>query len=66
MLPKDQVQRLAALGAAVSAPSLSRLWQMLLRAYDEVRRAPDPCAAVEMALIRHGLRRRPAGDRKRR
>jgi DNA polymerase-3 subunit gamma/tau len=52
VLPKDQVQRLAALGAAVSAPSLSRLWQMLLRAFDEVRRAPDPCAAVEMALIR--------------
>jgi len=25
---------------------------MLLRAYDEVRRAPDPAAAVEMALIR--------------
>ncbi|HEY1425170.1 MAG TPA: DNA polymerase III subunit gamma/tau, partial [Caulobacteraceae bacterium] len=52
VLPKEQVQRLAALGAAVSAVSLSRLWQMLLRAYDEVRRAPDPAAAVEMALIR--------------
>jgi DNA polymerase III subunit gamma/tau len=52
VLPKDQVQRLAALGAVVSAVSLSRLWQMLLRAYDEVRRAPDPAAAVEMALIR--------------
>jgi DNA polymerase III subunit gamma/tau len=52
VLPKEQVQRLAALGAAVSAISLSRLWQMLLRAYDEVRRAPDPAAAVEMALIR--------------
>jgi DNA polymerase-3 subunit gamma/tau len=52
VLPKDQVQRLAAIGAAVSAVSLSRLWQMLLRAYDEVRRAPDPAAAVEMALIR--------------
>jgi len=24
----------------------------LLRAYDEVRRAPDPAAGVEMALIR--------------
>src|SRR6202012_2248969 len=34
--PKDQIQRLAALGAAVSAVSLARLWQMLLRAYDEV------------------------------
>ena len=52
VLPKDQAQRLAAIGAAVSAASLSRLWQMLLRAYDEVRRAPDPAAAVEMALIR--------------
>jgi DNA polymerase-3 subunit gamma/tau len=52
VLPKDQAQRLAAVGAAVGGASLSRLWQMLLRAYDEVRRAPDPAAAVEMALIR--------------
>jgi DNA polymerase-3 subunit gamma/tau len=52
LLPKDQIQRLAAIGAAVSGPSLARLWQMLLRAYDEVRRSPDPSAAVEMALIR--------------
>ena len=51
-LPKDQVQRLTAIGAAVSAPSLARLWQLLLRAHDEVRRAADPAAAVEMALIR--------------
>jgi DNA polymerase-3 subunit gamma/tau len=51
-LPKDQAQKLAAIGAAVSAASLSRLWQLLLRAFDEVRRAPDPAAAVEMALIR--------------
>ncbi|MFI4975203.1 MAG: DNA polymerase III subunit gamma/tau [Caulobacterales bacterium] len=51
-VPKDQAARLAAMGAALSAGALSRLWQMLLRAYDEVRRAPDPSAAVEMALIR--------------
>jgi len=51
-LPKDQAARLAALGAALSAGSLGRLWQMLLKAHDEVRRAPDPAAAVEMALIR--------------
>jgi DNA polymerase-3 subunit gamma/tau len=51
-LPKDQVQRLAAIGAAASAGSLSRLWQLLLRACEEARRAPDPAAAVEMALIR--------------
>jgi DNA polymerase-3 subunit gamma/tau len=51
-LPKDQAARLAALGAALSAGSLSRMWQMLLKAHDEVRRAPDPAAAVDMVLIR--------------
>jgi len=51
-LPKDQAARLAAIGAAVSAGTLSRLWQMLLKAYEEARRAPDPAAACEMALIR--------------
>jgi DNA polymerase-3 subunit gamma/tau len=51
-VPKDQASRLAALGANASAGSLSRVWQMLLKACDEARRAPDPKAAVEMALIR--------------
>jgi DNA polymerase-3 subunit gamma/tau len=51
-LPKDQAARLAAIGAQASAASLSRVWQMLLKAHDDTRRAPDPKAAVEMALIR--------------
>jgi DNA polymerase-3 subunit gamma/tau len=51
-LPKDQAARLAAVGAQASAGTLARVWQMLLRAHDEARRAPDPKAAVEMALIR--------------
>ena len=51
-LPSDQAGRLAAIGAAVSAGTLSRLWQMLLKAHEEVRRAPDAAAAAEMALIR--------------
>ena len=51
-LPKEQAGRLASVGAAASAGVLSRLWQMLLRAYEEVRRAPHPAAAAEMALIR--------------
>jgi DNA polymerase III subunit gamma/tau len=51
-LPKDQAARLAAIGVALSAGVLSRLWQMLLKAYEEARRAPDPAAACEMALIR--------------
>ncbi|MDP2010368.1 MAG: DNA polymerase III subunit gamma/tau [Phenylobacterium sp.] len=52
IMPREQAGRLAAIGAAVSAGTLSRMWQMLLRAYDEVRRSPDPAAAVDMALIR--------------
>jgi len=51
-LPNAQAQRLTALGAQAPAAGLARMWQMLLKAYDEVRRAPDPSAAVEMALIR--------------
>jgi len=51
-LPKDQIARLAALGATVPPGSLSRLWQMMLKALEEVRRAPDPAAAMDMALIR--------------
>ncbi len=51
-LPKDQAARLTAVGTQASAGTLSRIWQMLLRAHDEARRAPDPKAAVEMALIR--------------
>ncbi|MDI1363878.1 MAG: DNA polymerase III subunit gamma/tau, partial [bacterium] len=51
-LPKEQAARLAAIGAHTSAGTLSRLWQMLLKTHDEVRRAPDAKAAAEMALIR--------------
>jgi DNA polymerase-3 subunit gamma/tau len=51
-LPSDQSQRLTAVGATASAGTLARIWSMLLKAHDEVRRAPDPFAAVEMALIR--------------
>ncbi|MBE7217160.1 MAG: DNA polymerase III subunit gamma/tau [Caulobacteraceae bacterium] len=51
-LPKDQAAAIGAIGARASAGALSRVWQMLLKAHDEVRRAPDPLAALEMALIR--------------
>lgn len=72
-LPKEQAARLAAVGASVSAGSLSRIWQMLLKAHEEVRRAPDAAAACDMALIRlayaadlpgpeEALKRLAAGD----
>jgi len=52
ILPKEQAARLAAVGAALSAGLLSRIWQLMLKAYEEVRRAPDAAAAVDMALVR--------------
>ena len=51
-LPKDQAARLTALGTGMSAGILSRLWQLLLKAQEETRRAGDPKAAAEMAIIR--------------
>ena len=51
-LPTDQASRLAGVGAGASAGTLSRVWSMLLKAHDDTRKAPDPVAAVEMALIR--------------
>ncbi|KRA65692.1 DNA polymerase III subunit gamma/tau [Caulobacter sp. Root656] len=51
-MPKEQAARLTSIGAQTSAGTLARLWQMLLKAHDEVRRAPDAMAAAEMAIIR--------------
>ena len=34
------------------AAQLHRLWQLLLKGHDEVRGAPDPLAAAQMALLR--------------
>jgi DNA polymerase-3 subunit gamma/tau len=51
-LPQEQAAKLAAIGAGASAGTLARVWQMLLKAHDDTRRAPDPKAAVDMALIR--------------
>jgi DNA polymerase-3 subunit gamma/tau len=52
VMPKEQAARLAAVGVSVSAGILSRIWQLTLKAYDEVRRAPDAAAAADMAIIR--------------
>ena len=51
-MPKDQAGRLTALGANMSGGVLSRLWQLLLKAHEEARRAGDPKAAAEMAILR--------------
>jgi DNA polymerase-3 subunit gamma/tau len=36
----------------LSAGQLHRLWQLLLKGFDEVKAAPDPLVAAEMALLR--------------
>ena len=36
----------------LGAGQLHRLWQLLLKGHDEVRAAPDPLAAAQMALLR--------------
>jgi DNA polymerase-3 subunit gamma/tau len=36
----------------MSPGQLHRLWQLLLKGYDEVRGAPDPLVAAQMALLR--------------
>jgi DNA polymerase-3 subunit gamma/tau len=46
--------KIRALADTQTSAQLSRLWQMLLKALDDVSRAPDPIAAVEMVVIRLG------------
>ncbi|MBW8785249.1 MAG: DNA polymerase III subunit gamma/tau [Novosphingobium sp.] len=37
---------------SLSAGQLHRLWQLLLKGFEEVRSAPDPLVAAQMALLR--------------
>jgi DNA polymerase-3 subunit gamma/tau len=51
-LPDEEKRRAASLAERLSVPLLSRAWQMLLKGLEEVARAPEPLAALEMVLIR--------------
>lgn len=48
----DWVARVRKLAETLTPAQLSRLWQMLLKAFEEAGKAPDPIAAVEMAMVR--------------
>jgi DNA polymerase III subunit gamma/tau len=48
----DWVARVRGLAEKLSPAQLSRIWQMLLKALEETGKAPDPIAAVEMAMVR--------------
>jgi len=48
----DQIKRLQDLAEKLSLGQLTRIWQMLLKAHNDVRMAPAPLAAAEMALLK--------------
>jgi len=48
----DWVARVRGLAEKLTPAQLSRIWQMLLKAFEEAGKAPDPVAAVEMAMVR--------------
>ena len=47
----DVVERLRDLSQSLSTGQLTRIWQLLLKAHSDVRVAPVPLAAAEMALL---------------
>ena len=51
----DQATRLRELSETQSVGQLTRLWQVLSAAYNDVRQAPAPLAAAEMALLKLSL-----------
>ncbi|MEE4206910.1 MAG: DNA polymerase III subunit gamma/tau [Erythrobacter sp.] len=51
--PSEEERRaLADFAARLGAAELHRLWQLLLKGHEEVRSAPDPLVALQMALLR--------------
>ena len=48
----DEGEQLNEWSQALPAGQLHRLWQLLLKGYEEVRLAPDPLVAAKMALLR--------------
>ncbi|MEZ5884655.1 MAG: DNA polymerase III subunit gamma/tau [Paracoccaceae bacterium] len=51
-VPPDERARGQAMAAAIPMRVLTRMWQMLLKALEEVAAAPNAMMAAEMALIR--------------
>ena len=49
---QEEREALERWAGALSPGQLHRLWQLLLKGYDEVRKAPDPLVAAQMALLR--------------
>jgi len=48
----DQVERITKLSDQLTMGQLTRLWQILTQSHNEVRLAPAPLAAAEMAMLK--------------
>ncbi len=51
-LSGEDIRRADHLGKRLSVAILTRAWQMLIKGLEEINKAPDPVAAVDMVLIR--------------
>lgn len=49
---EEERAALAEFASKLGAGELHRLWQLMLKGHDEVRQAPDPLVALQMALLR--------------
>jgi len=52
LLGEEEQGQLADWADRLSPGQLHRLWQLLLKGYDEVKSAPDPLVSAQMALLR--------------
>ena len=48
----EEREALGKFAKRLTPAQLHRLWQLLLKGYDEVRQAPDPLVSAQMALLR--------------
>jgi DNA polymerase-3 subunit gamma/tau len=48
----DHIRQMKAFAHSTSPAALGRLWQLILRGFEEAARAPDPVQAAEMCLLR--------------
>lgn len=51
-VPQVERERGGAMAQRLSLPVLARVWQLLLKGLDELRRAPHPLQAAEMIMVR--------------
>ena len=51
-ISEDERAAIEGWAEALTAGQLHRLWQLLLKGHDEVKTAPEPLVAAEMALLR--------------